>query len=71
MQLAAELFGSRGSCFVDNDKYATHPKPNTPDDIIIVTEGILSKASKIRPLPEGGGWFETVWNEYNLRTRKQ
>lgn len=31
-------------------------------------EGFTSEVCGTRPLPEGGGWFENVWKDYNERT---
>ncbi len=31
-------------------------------------EGFKSEICGTRPLPEGGGWFENVWKDYNERT---
>ncbi|MCL2004032.1 MAG: FAD-binding protein [Oscillospiraceae bacterium] len=63
MLFAAEEYGSRGSCLVEGS-----PKTSeSAADTVVITQNLVSRAEQIRPLPEGGGWFETVWNEYNRR----
>jgi len=63
MLYAADIFGSRGSCLVDGKK----PHDTVARDIVVITGDTVSHMEKIRPLPEGGGWFETVWNEFNKK----
>ena len=42
------------------------PSPCLATDIII-TENFISRTEPQRPLPEGGGWFETVWEAFKAR----
>lgn len=65
MILSAESFGSRGSGFVDNGAGV-----KTVGNMAVITENFTSRLEPVRPIPEGGGWFETVWNEFNKRNRK-
>jgi len=67
MIYAAEAFGSRGSCIVAGEE----PFSSGVSDTVVITTGEISRTEKIRPLPEGGGWFETVWNEFNRKKLKK
>ena len=61
MLFAAENAGSRGSCIVKG-------RPDTvagAEGNVILTQGNTSRSEPVRPLPAGGGWFETVWEEFN------
>ena len=66
MVFSAEHIGSRGSGYVEeSDFFAENHAEN-----VIVTQGSVSRLEPVRPIPEGGGWFETVWREFNGRGDK-
>ena len=64
MIIAAESFGSRGSTYVNGADV-----PVQTDGRIVITQDGISHLKTPRPIPEGGGWFETVWREYAERNR--
>jgi len=63
MLLSAETVGSRGSGFVEG---AGQPAEGY-DTQVVMTEDDISRFAPARPIPEGGGWFETVWSAFNRR----
>ena len=58
--LSAKEAGSRGSAMVEGSG-ANNPAA----DKVIVTDESGSRFEPVRRIPEGGGWFETVWREFN------
>jgi len=64
MILSAEVFGSRGSGLVEGLESGGNKNS------VVITEGFSSRIEPVRPIPEGGGWFETVWNQFNHRNKK-
>ena len=67
MLYAADAFGSRGSCLVSGK----NPENSGVQDTVVITDSAGSHAEKVRPKPDGGGWFETVWNEFNKKRAKE
>ena len=84
MQEAAFAVGSRGSAFVTSPdgaevggklsmfRYLEGTGAHRED--ILLTEktetGFCSRFVPVRPFPPSDDWFETVWNEFNERTRR-
>lgn len=83
MIISAERIGSRGSALVRSREgetgvdlggrladYAYKPPAAGFADQKLVTElrnAAVSHFEPVRPLPDRGGWFETVWKEYRER----
>ena len=57
----AEFAGVAGHGFTDRETL-----PGAPDaaGFAFETRGGCTRAVELRPIPEGGGWFETVWKKY-------
>ena len=57
----AEFAGVAGHGFTDREML-----PDAPDaaEFAFETRAGCTRAVPLRPLPEGGGWFETVWKKY-------
>lgn len=82
MEWTIQTLGSRGSGLaLDSDGealdgplnvYRFLPGKEAKDQCVLTTlsaqDSFSSCFQKVRPLPEGGGWFETVWREYDRRT---
>jgi len=64
MILSAEMFGSRGSALVEKSSGLNDMKK------LIITQTGTSQTIKVREVPDGGGWFETVWQEFCSKTSK-
>ncbi len=57
----AEYAGVAGHGFADRETAADAPDAAK---FAFETRDGETKAAALRPLPEGGGWFETVWKKY-------
>lgn len=69
MELAAQRYGSRGSCMTDNNNSVTNRHED--ENCIVVTQiqnGACSFVRKVHDIPERDGWFETAWADYKART---
>ncbi|MBO4368178.1 MAG: FAD-binding protein [Clostridia bacterium] len=60
MLCQGELSGTAGHCFTEN---AEKDAPDARNYTILSKNG-QARCEKVRPLPEGGGWFETVWKDF-------
>ncbi|NLG24363.1 MAG: FAD-binding protein [Clostridiales bacterium] len=61
MLLQAQYAGDAGHSFLDRP-----PISGAPDGrgLVFETRQGRARATPVRPLPEGGGWFEEVWRRY-------
>ena len=64
MIISAEVFGSRGSGLTHGSIGGAE---NYAENAVVMTGNCVSRIEKVRQIPEGGGWFETVWNDFNRR----
>ena len=69
MEIAAQRYGSRGSCMTDNNDSLLNRHED--ENCIVVTQiqnGACSFVRKVHDIPERDGWFETAWADYKART---
>lgn len=61
MLCQAQFGGTAGHGFSEREL-----KSGVPDaaGIVFETRNFETRAALLRPIPEGGGWFETVWKKY-------
>ncbi|MCL2837075.1 MAG: FAD-binding protein [Defluviitaleaceae bacterium] len=65
MIFSAEAIGSRGSCYAED----TNGIGGVNGKDVVITQHDISRFEPARPVPSSGGWFETVWRDFEERRR--